>query len=79
MSFKDALEANDYRPHSVPCSVKVWRDKQTPTNQREFDEALANPDISTASIHRTMKGMGYGLPTGNVQRHRRKDCRCDVQ
>lgn len=82
MTFKDELAANDYsRPASVPCSVGLWRDKQTPVDQREFDEAIAAPRhvVTAVAIHRTMRGMGYLQDVGSVTRHRRKDCLCDIQ
>lgn len=76
-SFNEILEAQKPRI-GQPCSTGLWRDTLEPGDRDQFDAALANPDITSADIFRTMKTMGFAGGDSAFKRHRIGGCKCST-
>lgn len=74
-SFNETLQTQQVRI-GRPCFTALWRETLAEADREQFDAALANPDIPTVVIHRTMKAMGYEFGDSAVKRHRSGGCKC---
>lgn len=63
--FKEGIEK--IQPVKVASRIKDGLDKES---YEDFKEALANPQISAASIQRVLKSLGVDVSVMSIQRMR---------
>jgi hypothetical protein len=71
----DIQEQQPYRPPA--CGVYRVRQILSETDREVLDAALADPNVSHQQLTRALLKHMPDFPTKAVERHRRKECRCD--
>jgi hypothetical protein len=83
MSLSKALQAigEDRKQVSVKCSVGVLLNSLDQSDRSALVEALANPQVSSASLSRFLKEHDYDIRHHVISNHRRRflgtGCRCE--
>lgn len=71
MSLIEAARAAQ-KPHGPPCSISLL----DPALVAEIEEAMEDPSIYTTTIAAVLRERGFEIANAQLQRHRRRDCRC---
>lgn len=77
MSLASALSAEGGPVHYQVCKIVQIRANLPPEDRDALDAAMANPDVTGASIARALKSEGISIAGFSIQRHRRGDCTCE--
>ena len=75
-SFADAL-ADARRGAGGTCGMKLLYAKMPADLAAQVQDAMAEPAYTNPQIRRAIQSFGYEIPLNTVERHRRKECRCD--
>ena len=70
------LKAAPKSQTGFPCSVKTFIDSINEKELAVFEEILANPKVSTASLWTLLNKNGHEVGKNSLYNHRTKKCRC---
>lgn len=73
MSLASKLE--NYAP-SKKCSTNSWLVTLSEEDRQAAQEALADENWSTLSLHKILRSEGYPLNADTLRKHRKGECAC---
>lgn len=78
MSFTDrAKQGPPPTKRGLPCRIAVILEDLPKAERASFDKMLNDRDVwSHAEIHRAIEAEGFEIKRGQIENHRRGECRC---
>lgn len=75
LAEETSAEAATHHP-GLPCSVKTALARLGPDDASEFEELMRNPSTSYAALSRALARRGIRVPSQQIGKHARDECRC---